>query len=256
LSRDIFVDANDKMMNFCSGGPGLMPSYEQPFPSAFDQRQQQVSHFIASPSAYYPHDISTGSVAAVGSWDIYRGGYPINFRSGAPPQAFHLPVEQPLPPARLVPAGLPIRSHHLRANHSKRRQTPAAPYSAPAVTNLAQRQARRVGGGGSNNSSSNGNINTSALTRRPQTVVPIQPSTFPQQLHMMAEETRPVDSVPFYDGTGTLDDLQNFSNSQRYEPELTVRGFHVCGVIRRREGAFAVVVDGGVPFGSNHVVPA
>jgi hypothetical protein len=30
----------------------------------------------------------------------------------------------------------------------------------------------------------------------------------------------------------------------------------VCGVIRRREGAFAVVVDGGVPFGSNHVVPA
>jgi hypothetical protein len=214
-------------MNFCSGGPGLVPSYGQPFPFAYDQRQQFAPNFIASPSLFFPHDIATGNIA-VGPLDAYRGGYPVNFRNGAPPQEFHLPVQQPLPPARLVPGGgLPIRSHHIRANHAKRQRISAAPYCQPTLTKLPQRQARRVCVGGSQNNSSSVGGKIGGTGRRLQPVVHLPQSTFPQQLRAMAEETQPAETVPFHDGTGAMDDLQSFSSTQRYESEMTVRCMHV-----------------------------
>jgi hypothetical protein len=226
------IEPDDEMMNFCSGGPGLVPSYGQPFPFAYDQRQQFGSNFVASPSLFFPHDIATGNIAA-GPLGVYRGGYPVNFRNGAPPQEFPLPVQQPLPPARLVPGGgLPIRSHHIRANHAKRQRISAAPYCQPALTKLSQRQARRVCIGGSQNNSSNISGKIGGTGRRLQSVVPVPQSTFPEQLRTMAEETQSTEPVPFQDGTGSLDDLQNFNSSQTYEPELTVRPKQVYGVYR------------------------
>jgi hypothetical protein len=222
------VETNDEMTNFCPGGPGLVPSYGQPFPFAYDQRQQYALNLVASPSLFFPHDIAAGNLAA-GPLDLHRGGFPVNFRYGAPPQEFHLPVQQPLPPARLVPGGgLPIRSHHVRANHAKRQRISAAPYCQPALTKLSQRQARRVCVGGSQNNSSSTSGKIGGVGRRLQSAVPIPQPAFPQQLRDMAEETQ---SSSFHDGA---DDLQNFGSSERYEPELTVRSKHVCGASEGR----------------------